>query len=74
MDPRENPMRPRLGTLVGVTDMADEIKLFQIELNGDGFVDLLVLSEDAREFRVMVIRCAPRCRRTCRSGLSQCRR
>jgi sulfhydrogenase subunit gamma (sulfur reductase) len=37
MDPRENPMRPRLGTLVGVTDMADEIKLFQIELNGDGF-------------------------------------
>jgi sulfhydrogenase subunit gamma (sulfur reductase) len=37
MDWRENPMRPVLGTLVGVRDLADEIKLFEIELNEDGF-------------------------------------
>lgn len=37
MSERENPMRPMLGRLVGVKDLADEIKLFQIELNGDGF-------------------------------------
>lgn len=37
MDWRENPMRPVLGTLVGVRDLADEIKLFQIELSEDGF-------------------------------------
>lgn len=37
MSERENPMRPMLGELVGVKDLADEIKLFQIELNGDGF-------------------------------------
>ncbi len=33
----ENPMRPMLGTLVGVKDLADEIKLFEIELDGDSF-------------------------------------
>jgi sulfhydrogenase subunit gamma (sulfur reductase) len=32
-----DPMRPRLGVLAGVKDLADEIKLFQIELNGGGF-------------------------------------
>jgi sulfhydrogenase subunit gamma (sulfur reductase) len=37
MSERENPMRPMLGKLVGVKDLADEIKLFQIELNGDRF-------------------------------------
>lgn len=37
MEDRSNPMRPLLGTLVGVRDLADEIKLFQIELNGDRF-------------------------------------
>jgi sulfhydrogenase subunit gamma (sulfur reductase) len=30
-------MRPMLGTLVGVKDLADEIKLFQVELNGERF-------------------------------------
>jgi sulfhydrogenase subunit gamma (sulfur reductase) len=30
-------MRPLLGRLVGVKDLADEIKLFQIELNGESF-------------------------------------
>jgi hypothetical protein len=34
---RENPMRPLLGTLVGIKDLADEIKLFQVELNGESF-------------------------------------
>jgi sulfhydrogenase subunit gamma (sulfur reductase) len=34
---RENPMRPHLGTLVGIKDLADEIKLFQVELNGESF-------------------------------------
>jgi sulfhydrogenase subunit gamma (sulfur reductase) len=37
MENRENPMRPLLGTLVGVKDLAEGIKLFQIELNGGGF-------------------------------------
>ena len=37
MGEQGNPMRPLLGTLVGVKDLADEIKLFQIELNGEGF-------------------------------------
>jgi NAD(P)H-flavin reductase len=30
-------MRPLLGTLIGVDDLADEIKLFRIELNGGQF-------------------------------------
>jgi hypothetical protein len=30
------------------------IRVELVELNGDGFVDLLVLSEDSKEFRVMV--------------------
>jgi sulfhydrogenase subunit gamma (sulfur reductase) len=34
---QDNPMRPLLGRLVGVKDLADEIKLFQIELNGESF-------------------------------------
>jgi sulfhydrogenase subunit gamma (sulfur reductase) len=34
---RDNPLRPLLGTLVGTKDLADDIKLFQIELNGDRF-------------------------------------
>ena len=33
----DNPMRPLLGTLAGVKDLADDIKLFQIELNGERF-------------------------------------
>jgi NAD(P)H-flavin reductase len=33
----QNPMRPALGTLVGVKDLADDIKLFQVELNGERF-------------------------------------
>jgi sulfhydrogenase subunit gamma (sulfur reductase) len=37
MSAQDNPMRPLLGTLVGVKDLADEIKLFQIELNGECF-------------------------------------
>jgi sulfhydrogenase subunit gamma (sulfur reductase) len=37
MSDRSNPMRPVLGTLVGVKDLADEIKLFQVELNGERF-------------------------------------
>ncbi len=36
MDSRENPMRPILGMLVGVKNLADDIKLFQIELNENG--------------------------------------
>jgi sulfhydrogenase subunit gamma (sulfur reductase) len=34
---QDNPMRPLLGKLVGVKDLANEIKLFQIELNGESF-------------------------------------
>jgi NAD(P)H-flavin reductase len=37
MSERENPMRPLLGTLGAVKDLGDDIKLFQIELNGDPF-------------------------------------
>jgi sulfhydrogenase subunit gamma (sulfur reductase) len=37
MTERDNPMRPLLGRLVGIKDLADEIKLFQIELNGESF-------------------------------------
>jgi NAD(P)H-flavin reductase len=37
MSHRVNPMRPLLGTLAGVKDLADEIKLFQIELDGASF-------------------------------------
>ncbi len=37
MNSGENPMRPMLGTLVGVKDLADEIKLFEIELKAGGF-------------------------------------
>ncbi len=37
MTDRNNPMRPLLGTLVGVKDLADDIKLFQVELNGGRF-------------------------------------
>ncbi len=34
MSVRENPMRPELATLAGVKDLADDIKLFQVQLNG----------------------------------------
>jgi NAD(P)H-flavin reductase len=34
---RENPMRPVLGTLAGVRPLADDIKLFQIDLDGAAF-------------------------------------
>jgi NAD(P)H-flavin reductase len=37
MGERDNPLRPLLGTLVGIKDLADEIKLFQIELDGESF-------------------------------------
>jgi NAD(P)H-flavin reductase len=37
MSDLNNPMRPLLGVLTGVKDLADEIKLFQIELNGESF-------------------------------------
>jgi sulfhydrogenase subunit gamma (sulfur reductase) len=37
MSEPSNPMRPLLGTLVGVNDLAEGIKLFQIELNGGSF-------------------------------------
>ncbi len=37
MNELNNPMRPRLGTLVGLKDLADDIKLFQVDLNGEGF-------------------------------------
>jgi NAD(P)H-flavin reductase len=33
----ENPMRPILGTLARVRELADDIKLFEVELNGDRF-------------------------------------
>jgi sulfhydrogenase subunit gamma (sulfur reductase) len=34
MNEQINPMRPLLGTLVAIKDLADDIGLFQIELNG----------------------------------------
>jgi NAD(P)H-flavin reductase len=37
MSEQINPMRPLLGTLVGLKDLADEIRLFQIDLNGERF-------------------------------------
>jgi sulfhydrogenase subunit gamma (sulfur reductase) len=37
MSQQSNPMRPLLGTVEGIKDLADEIKLFQIELDGVGF-------------------------------------
>jgi NAD(P)H-flavin reductase len=37
MSDHTNPMRPLLGTLASVRALADEIKLFEIELNGDSF-------------------------------------
>jgi sulfhydrogenase subunit gamma (sulfur reductase) len=37
MSEQINPMRPLLGTLVGLKDLAEEIKLFQIDLNGERF-------------------------------------
>lgn len=37
MSRRRNPMRPELGTVVSVKDLADEIKLFEIDLNGASF-------------------------------------
>jgi NAD(P)H-flavin reductase len=37
MGERDSPLRPLLGTLVGIKDLADEIKLFQIELDGKSF-------------------------------------
>ena len=37
MTDRDNPMRPVLGTLIDATDLADEIKLFRIGLNGEDF-------------------------------------
>jgi sulfhydrogenase subunit gamma (sulfur reductase) len=37
MADRNNPMRPVLGKLAGVKDLADGIKLFQVELNGERF-------------------------------------
>jgi sulfhydrogenase subunit gamma (sulfur reductase) len=33
----DNPMRPLLGTVAGVKDLADDIKLLRIELNGESF-------------------------------------
>jgi sulfhydrogenase subunit gamma (sulfur reductase) len=37
MSDRNNSMRPLLGTLVGIKDLADAIKLFQVKLHGDSF-------------------------------------
>jgi NAD(P)H-flavin reductase len=37
MSDQDNPMRPLLGTLVGVKDLADEIKLLQVALDGQDF-------------------------------------
>jgi sulfhydrogenase subunit gamma (sulfur reductase) len=37
MSDGNNPLRPRLGTVVDIREMADQIKLFQIELNGERF-------------------------------------
>jgi NAD(P)H-flavin reductase len=37
MSDRNNSMHPLLGTLVGIKDLADAIKLFQVKLHGDGF-------------------------------------
>jgi len=35
MSAQDNPMHPLLGTLVSVQDLADDIKLFHVELNGE---------------------------------------
>ena len=32
-----NPLRPHLGTLVGIKDLATDIKLFKVELNDPQF-------------------------------------
>ncbi|MFC2036869.1 FAD/NAD(P)-binding protein [Chloroflexota bacterium] len=37
MTEQGNPMRPLVGRLAAVRDLAEEIKLFQIDLNGDRF-------------------------------------
>jgi sulfhydrogenase subunit gamma (sulfur reductase) len=37
MSERANPMLPTLGTLIGVKEIADEIKLFQVKLDGQRF-------------------------------------
>jgi NAD(P)H-flavin reductase len=37
MNQQGNPMRPLLGTLAGAKDLGHDIKLFQIELNGEVF-------------------------------------
>jgi NAD(P)H-flavin reductase len=37
MSERENPMRPLVGTLGTVKNLGDDIKLFQVELNGHSF-------------------------------------
>ena len=37
MHESSNPMRPLLGTLAGITDLADDIRLLEIELNGQHF-------------------------------------
>jgi NAD(P)H-flavin reductase len=37
MSEKTNPLRPLVGTLVGARDLADEIRLFQVELNGERF-------------------------------------
>ncbi len=37
MHESSNPMRPLLGTLAGITDLAEDIKLLEIELNGQHF-------------------------------------
>jgi len=37
MSDRNSSMRPLLGTLVGIKELADAIKLFQVKLHGDSF-------------------------------------
>ena len=37
MKDQTNPLRPLLGTVAGIKDLADDIKLFQINLNGESF-------------------------------------
>jgi NAD(P)H-flavin reductase len=37
MHESNNPMRPLLGTLAGIADLADDIRLLEIELNGQHF-------------------------------------
>ena len=37
MTEQSNPLRPSLGTLVGVRDLADDILLFEIDLDGQSF-------------------------------------